>query len=123
MKRDTRVNHEIRDYPSRLGDGASKRLGTFSYLPQFDGAALRRQVQHMVQSDWNCAIEHVEPSRAGDYYWYLWKLPMFGERDPDTIIAEITACATANPHHHVRLLALDNLRQTQGQSIVVVRSS
>jgi ribulose-bisphosphate carboxylase small chain len=103
----------MQDYGSRMGDPGSKKFGTFSYLPALDAAAIRRQVDYMVAQGWNCAVEHVEPERAGDDYWYMWKLPLFGEREVDRIMAELTACRNANPGHHVR--------QTQGLSIVVVR--
>jgi ribulose-bisphosphate carboxylase small chain len=113
--------NDIRDYPGRLGDPASTRLGTFSYLPPFDAAEIRTQAAAMVARGWSCAIEHVEPARAITPYWYLWKLPMFGERDVDTILHEVTACRTANPTHHVRLLGYDPIRQTQGLAMVVAR--
>jgi ribulose-bisphosphate carboxylase small chain len=111
----------MRDYGSRMGDAASKRFGTFSYLPPMDAAAIRRQVAYMIARGWNCAVEHVEPARAADDYWYMWKLPLFGERDIDAIMSELTACRDANPGHHVRIIGYDTKRQTQGQSIVVYR--
>lgn len=112
---------EIRDYPSRLDDSGSKRCGTFSYLPEMDAAALRRQVGYIVERGWNAAIEHVEPERAASGYWYMWKLPMFGERDVDTIMAELTGCRNANPGHHVRIVGYDNKRQTQGLAMLASR--
>ena len=33
-----------------------------------------------------------------DSYWYMWKLPMFGETDVDKILAEAEACHKAHPH-------------------------
>ncbi|TPW15144.1 MAG: ribulose-bisphosphate carboxylase small chain [Acidimicrobiaceae bacterium] len=86
-----------------------------------DDTAIHAQVLHIVHQGWNCAVEHVEPGRATAPYWYLWKLPMFGEPDPEVILGEIAACRTANPGHHVRLIGLDNHRQTQGMSMVVAR--
>ena len=56
----------IQNYESRVGDPASKKLGTLSYLPDMDAAAIRRQVAYMVEQGWNCAIEHVEPARTGE---------------------------------------------------------
>ena len=53
---------EIQDYPSRMGDPASRRFETFSYLPPMDAGQIRKQVAYMVERGWNCAIEHVEPS-------------------------------------------------------------
>ena len=114
---------ELLDYPSRVSDPASRRLGTFSYLPQMDAGAIRAQLDHAIAKGWTCAIEHVEPERAATAsYWYLWKLPMFGERDLDVVMNELTACRTANPGHHVRLLGYDRFRQTQGLSLVVFRA-
>ena len=112
---------EMRDYGSRMNDAASKRFETFSYLPEMDAAKVRRQVKYMIDRGWNCAIEHVEPARAGDNYWYMWKLPLFGERDVNTVMNELNACRNANPGDHVRLIGYDNKRQTQGLSMVVFR--
>ncbi|MBU2834053.1 ribulose bisphosphate carboxylase small subunit, partial [Acidithiobacillus ferriphilus] len=66
-------------------------------------------------------IEHVEPERASTYYWYMWKLPMFGEQSVDTVIAELEACHRAHPGHHVRLVGYDNYSQSQGSAFVVFR--
>ena len=112
---------EIQDYPSRVGDPASQRFETFSYLPPMDAGQIRKQVAYMVERGWNCAIEHVEPARAAETYWYMWKLPMFGERDVDTLMNELNACHNANPGHHVRLVGYDNKRQTQGLAMAVYR--
>jgi ribulose-bisphosphate carboxylase small chain len=111
----------IRDYPSRLGDPASQRLGTFSYLPLFDTPAVEKQVEYLVRRALTPMVEHVEPQRATARYWYMWKLPLFGERDPEAIRAEIDACVRANPTHHVRLIGFDPRRQTQVVAFVVSR--
>ncbi len=112
---------DIRDYPSRVGDPASRRFETFSYLPPMDAAERRAQVQYIVDQHWQPAIEHVEPARAGNHYWYMWKLPMFGVTDAAAIEAEIEACHQANPGHHVRLIGYDPKKQTQGLAMVVIR--
>ena len=112
---------ELQDYNSRLSDPNSRKFETFSYLPPMDAARLRKQIEHIVGRGWNCAVEHVEPERASDDYWYMWKLPMFGERDVATVIAELNACHNTHAGHHVRLIGYDNKRQTQGLSMVVFR--
>jgi len=112
---------EVQDYQSRLGDAASKRFETFSYLPQMDDAQLRKQVQYIVDRGWNPALEHSEPENAMKCYWYMWKLPMFGETDVDRILAEAQACHKANPKHLVRLIGYDNVRQTQGTAMLILR--
>jgi ribulose-bisphosphate carboxylase small chain len=113
---------DIQDYPSRMNDAASKRFGAFSYLPPMDAAQIRKQIEFAVANGWNCAVEHVEPSRAAANYWYMWKLPMFGDTDIDRIMRETEACKRANPGHHVRVIGYDNKAQSQGMSLVVYRA-
>jgi len=111
----------IRDYRSSQDDPGSRRYGTFSYLPEMDAARLRTQIEHMVDEGWTPAIEHVEPSHSADNYWYMWKLPMFGEKDVDRVLAEISECHEAWPKHLIRLIGYDNRKQSQGASIVIHR--
>ena len=111
----------IQDYSSRLSDPASRKMETFSYLPEMNKDQIRKQVQWIVDNGWNPAIEHTEPENARGYYWYMWKLPMFGETDVDAILAELQECHKANPAHHVRLLGYDNFTQSQGANMVVYR--
>lgn len=112
---------EMQDYPSRLSDPASRKFETFSYLPPMDSQRIRKQVEYLVSMGWNPAIEHTEPENAFDHYWYMWKLPMFGETDIDVILAEADACHEANPGNHVRLVGYDNTKQSQGASMVIYR--
>ncbi|MBE0453531.1 ribulose bisphosphate carboxylase small subunit [Roseovarius autotrophicus] len=113
----------VQDYTSRLSDPASRKMGTFSYLPPMTDDEIRKQVDWIVQHGWNPAIEHTEPEFAGSNYWYMWKLPMFGETDVDVILAELKACHEANPDNHVRLLGYDNFTQSQGANMVVYRGT
>lgn len=114
---------DVQDYPSRLSDPNSRKMGTFSYLPPMTSDQIRKQVEYIVEKGWNPAIEHTEPKYATSNYWYMWKLPMFGEVDVDKILAEIETCKKANPNHHVRLIGYDNIRQTQGTNMVVHRAT
>lgn len=112
---------EVMDYKSRVSDPASRKFETFSYLPPMDSKAIRKQVEYLVQKGWNPAIEHVEPEHVMDSYWYMWKLPMFGETDVDRVLEEAKACHKANPDNHVRLIGYDNFAQSQGASMVIYR--
>ncbi len=112
---------EVQDYQSRLSDPASRKFETFSYLPPMSADQIRKQVEYLVSRGWNPAVEHTEPGNAGGSYWYMWKLPMFGETDVKRILAEAEACHKANPSHHVRLIGYDNYRQSQGASMVIYR--
>lgn len=115
------MNTQIRAFGSRMGDPASKKFGTFSYLPEMQPSEVRKQVDYVVSRGWICAVEHAEPRRAADNYWYMWKLPLFGERDVDVVMKELAECRAANPDDHVRMIGYDNKRQTQGLAVVVYR--
>ncbi len=95
------------------------KLGTFSYLPPMTAQQVRKQAEYIVARDWNAAVEHAAPGRAAESYWTMWKLPMFGEKSVERILAEAEACRKAHPGHHVRLIGYDNLRQTLGTAFVV----
>ncbi|GAB6035242.1 ribulose bisphosphate carboxylase small subunit [Galenea microaerophila] len=111
----------VQDYPSRLSDPKSRKADTFSYLPPMNNEQLRAQIQYIINQGWNPAIEHTEPENAFMYYWYMWKLPMFGETSVQAVLDEIDACIKANPNNHVRLIGYDNYRQTQGTRMLVKR--
>lgn len=112
---------EMQDYHSRLSDPASRKFETFSYLPAMSTEQIRAQVEYIVKKGWNPAVEHSEPENAFDHFWYMWKLPLFGENDVTRILAEAESCHKANPGHHVRLVGYDNFKQSQGASMVIYR--
>ena len=111
----------MQDYQSRLSDPESRKFGTFSYLPPMSAQAVKRQVEYLLAQGWAPALEHTEPRHTRGSYWYMWKLPMFGETSADAVLAEAEACRKANPGNHVRLVGYDKLRQTQGASLVIHR--
>jgi ribulose-bisphosphate carboxylase small chain len=113
---------EMQDYKSSLSDPDAQKFETFSYLPSMDADRIRKQIEFIVSKGWNPSIEHTEPENAFGAYWYMWKLPMFGESDVDAILAECEACHKAHPNNHVRLLGLDNYAQCAGASMVIYRS-
>jgi len=112
---------EVMDYKSRVSDPASRKFETFSYLPAMTKEQIKKQVEFLVKKGWNPAIEHTEPTHLQDYYWYMCKLPMFGETDVARILGEAEACHKANPDNHVRLIGYNNFNQSQGASMVIFR--
>ena len=110
---------DMQDYKSSLGNTDSRKFETFSYLPTMDDAQIRKQIEYIVSKGWNPGIEHTEPQNAGSNYWYMWKLPLFGETDVDAILAECEACHKAHPENHVRLLGFDNYAQSAGAAMVI----
>jgi len=113
----------IREFPAKRESLKGRKYETFSYLPVMDPERIRKQVKYMLDQGWNPAIEHSEPEQAESDFWYLWKLPLFGEKDVDAVLAELEACHSAFPKHHVRLIGYDNLRQTQGSAMVIYRAA
>jgi ribulose-bisphosphate carboxylase small chain len=111
----------IQDFPARMDDPSAHRFGTFSYLPPFSREQTVRQIEYILAQGWTCSIEHVEPARASHTYWYMWKLPMFAEQDPEAVMTEVDRCQQAHPGDHVRLVGYDSGRQTQGLAFVVHR--
>jgi ribulose-bisphosphate carboxylase small chain len=114
---------DVQDYKSSLSDPASRKFETFSYLPTMDAAAIRKQVAYIISRCSNPAIDHTEPENAFSYYWYMWKLPMFGETDVDRVLAEAAACHRAHPDNHVRLIGFDNYAQSKGAEMVIYRGT
>ena len=113
---------DVQDYNSSLSDAAvSRKYETFSYLPTLSAESIRAQIQYIVDKGWNPGIEHTEPENAISNYWYMWKLPMFGETNVDTILAEVESCHKAHPNNHVRLLGFDNFAQYAGTAMVIYR--
>ena len=112
---------DMQDYKSSLSNADSRKFETFSYLPSMDADQTRKQIEYIVSKGWNPSIEHTEPQNAFGAYWYMWKLPMFGETDVDAIMAELEACHKAHPANHVRLLGLDNYAQCAGTTMVIYR--
>lgn len=112
---------EMQDYKSSLTDVSSRKFETFSYLPAMNTDEIKKQVEYIVKRGWNPAIEHTEPENAFDHYWYMWKLPMFGETNVERILAEAEACHKAHPANHVRLVGYDNYKQSQGAAMVIYR--
>ena len=114
---------DVQDYASSLSDVKSRKFETFSYLPEMTKEQIRAQVAYIVSKGWNPAIEHCEPENAHGNYWYMWKLPMFGETDIDRILGEADAAHKAHPDNHVRLVGFDNYAQSQGASMVIYRGT
>ena len=108
---------DVQDYKQAI------KYETFSYLPSLSPDEIREQIKYIVNQGWNPAVEHVEPQRSFNHYWYMWKLPMFGEQSVDRILAELEACHREHPGHHIRLIGYDNYSQCQGTAFVVYRGA
>jgi len=106
-------SHEVGDFQT------AQTLETFGFLPKLSQSEVYEQIAYIIAQGWTPAIEHEHPSRSTDTYWTMWKLPFFGERDLNNVVAELEACRRSYPDHHVRLLGYDNYTQSQGVAFVV----
>ena len=78
-------------------------------------------ITHVLKALFPDVDEHTEPQHTVGSFWYMWKLPMFGETDVNRVLAEAEACHKANPNNHVRLVGYDNFAQSQGTAMVIYR--
>jgi ribulose-bisphosphate carboxylase small chain len=51
----------------------------------------------------------------------MWKLPFFGMRDPNAVLAEIEECRREYPDHMIRVVGYDNYTQCKGHEFVVYK--
>ena len=96
----------------------TRRLGTFSYLPPMTTEQLRAQVANVVDRGLVPWVEYATDPAPGDHLWSLWRLPMTDGPGLDEVLAEIDACAAANPDANIRLVGYDPARQNQAVSFV-----
>ena len=94
---------------------------TFSYLPTMTAEQIRKQIAYCISQGWNPAVEHTEKHKSTSNYWFMWKLPLFGEQSIDAVLGELEACHREFPDHLVRFVAYDNYAQSQGMAFVVYR--
>ena len=102
---------------------STRRLGTFSYLPPLTDEQITAQTGSILKRGSIPAIEHTTDPGPRNTYWSLWKLPLFDARTPEAVLAEVEACARANPDAYIRLNGYDPKRQGQVASFLVRRPS
>ena len=96
------------------------RLETFGYLPPLTREEQAAQISALLGRGLVPAIEHTDSPAPGNHYWRLWKLPLFDARAAGEVLAEVEACAEANPNDYVKVIGYDP--RTQGQVAFVVRT-
>merc|ERR1711879_561289 len=80
-----------------------KKYETLSYLPQLQNEDIRKQIEFMIRNNWTPCLEisgdgdiylntAMGPGYYDNRYWSLYKLPMFGCRDPNDVVRAIETC-------------------------------
>ncbi|HSF74241.1 ribulose bisphosphate carboxylase small subunit [Microcoleus sp. N9_B4] len=96
-----------------------RRYETLSYLPPLTDAQIAKQLQYILDQGYIPGVEFNETSAAEMRYWTLWKLPLFGARSVQEIMAEIQSCRQENPTCYIRVMGFDNVKQCQVLSFIV----
>ncbi len=112
----------IEPFPGRLNEPASKRFEAMSYLPPLSRDQIAQQLDYVLAKGDDIVIEHMDPANAARTYWYMWKLPLFGERNAEAILKEAEACSAAHQGDHVRVSSIDRIKQSQRLSLMVKRA-
>ena len=103
-----------------------------SYLPVMDDKLIREQVSYMLKNGFTPALEFSEdgeiylntrmgPGYYDNRYWSMYKLPMFGCTDANSVLKEIENAKKDFPTAKIRVIGFDSVRQVQTTSFVVRR--
>jgi ribulose-bisphosphate carboxylase small chain len=109
-----------------------KQYETLSYLPPISNEEISKQIRYMINNNWTPALEFSDdgdiylntrmgPGYYDNRYWSMYKLPLFGCKDPDEVVREIDACRKEFPNAKVRVIAFDSKRQVQTTGFVVTK--
>jgi ribulose-bisphosphate carboxylase small chain len=96
-----------------------RRFETFSYLPPLTDAQIARQIQYTLDQGFIPAVEFSDSSEPTQYYWTLWKLPLFSARTPQEVLNEVQQCRSEYSNSYIRVVAFDNIKQCQVMSFIV----
>ncbi len=96
-----------------------RRYETLSYLPPLTDAQISKQLQYILDNGFIPAVEFNENSEPTEYYWTMWKLPLFSATNTNEILREVQECRSAYPNCFVRVVGFDNIKQCQILSFIV----
>ncbi|MDF5732074.1 MAG: ribulose bisphosphate carboxylase small subunit [Rhizonema sp. PD38] len=95
------------------------RFETLSYLPPLNDAQIAKQIQYILTQGYIPAIEFNETSSPTDFYWTLWKLPLFGAKSTQEVLNEVQSCRSQYGNGYIRVVGFDNIKQCQILSFIV----
>ncbi len=98
-----------------------RRYETFSYLPPLTDQQISRQIDYMIQQGYIPCIEFNEASNPEEYYWTMWKLPLFSSPSVQDVLSEVNECRTEYRDCYIRIVGFDNIRQCQVVTFIVHR--
>jgi ribulose-bisphosphate carboxylase small chain len=96
-----------------------RRYETLSYLPPLTDQQIAKQVQYILDQGYIPAIEFNEKSDPAEFYWTLWKLPLFSATTTRDVLDEVRACRSEYSNCFIRVVGFDNIKQCQILSFIV----
>lgn len=96
-----------------------RRYETLSYLPPLSDAQISKQIQYILDKGYIPAIEFNEKSDPKEFYWTMWKLPLFSARTTQEVLSEVQGCRNEYRNSYVRVVGFDNVKQCQILSFIV----
>ncbi len=82
--------------------------GCFSYLPDLTDQKIAKQIQYCLDNGWAVSLEYTDDPHPRNTYWEMWGHPMFGIRDAQAIMGDLTECRRAHNQSYIRLSAFDS---------------
>jgi len=96
-----------------------RRYETLSYLPPLTDAQISKQIQYILNQGYIPAIEFNETSDPKEFYWTMWKLPLFSAKSTQEVLSEVQACRSQFNTSYIRVVGFDNIKQCQILSFLV----
>lgn len=100
-----------------------RRYETLSYLPPLSDAQISKQIQYILEKGYIPAIEFNEISDPKEFYWTMWKLPLFGATGVQEVLNEVRSCRSEYGNSYIRVVGFDNIKQCQILSFIVHKPS
>ena len=96
-----------------------RRYETLSYLPPLSDPQIAKQIQYILDTGYIPAIDFNEVSDPSEFYWTMWKLPLFGAKSTNEVLNEVQSCRSQYGNCYVRVVGFDNIKQCQILSFIV----
>lgn len=96
-----------------------RRYETLSYLPPLTDAQISRQIQYILEKGYIPALEFNESADPTEFYWSMWKLPLFSATRTQEVLSEVQACRSEYSNCFIRVVGFDNVKQCQILSFIV----
>ena len=103
--------------------GSRLTQGQFSFLPDLSDEQITAQIRYALGKGWAVNIEYTDDPHPRNTYWEMFGMPLFEQKDPARIMADLDECRKTFPRHYIRLTAFDSTRgwETPRMSFIVNR--